>query len=176
MIDEATYRRTQSVERSTARYNSGNMGVASSDEDEPSSDMDIGECVVTPKRPHANKQVSQSRRFTLSPPAMLIAPDRGELISPDQLDFTQQEGDLYQFKAVQAEGTPEEVVLMSCQQEVNGFSLQQKSWSESPFPPQDSTTNPFYVYVKIFSISSEKKLRCLHPQLLYKLLVEPKSV
>ena len=74
---------------------------------------------------------------------MLIAPGRGGLISLDQLDSTEKAGNFYQFEAVQAEAKPEEVVLMSCQQEVNGFSLRQKRWSRSFSYDQGSTAYQF---------------------------------
>lgn len=116
---------------------------SSTDEDESSSDEHISESLFSRKKPNAYKSFSELCRFTLCPPAMLIAPGRGGLISLDQLDSTQKEGNFYQFEAVQAEAKPEEVVLMSCQQEVNGFSLRQKRWSRSSSPDQGSTAYQF---------------------------------
>ena len=153
MVDETTYRRTLKWERSVIqdgpRRHKSYYAAVSSDEDGSSSDVDVGECLATRKGTHADKHISHNRHSTLSPPAMLIAPNSGELISPDQLESAQRDGDFYQFKAVSAEGKPEEVVLMCCQQEVNGFSLQQKLWSRFSSPPRDSTFSNFYIYVMI---------------------------
>lgn len=95
-----------------------------SSESEDSSDSDTGE----------RDKVPQLCHFTLSPPAMLIAPGRRELIKPDQLDSSQKEGDSYYLKGVQAKAKPEDYVLMSVYQYVNGFSLRQKKWSRSSHP------------------------------------------
>ncbi|MDI1487539.1 MAG: hypothetical protein OHK93_006809 [Ramalina farinacea] len=55
-------------------------------------------------------------------------PQLRELIKPDQLDSSQKEGDSYYLKGVQAKAKPEDYVLMSVYQYVNGFSLRQKKW------------------------------------------------
>ena len=120
--------------------------------------------------------VSETCRFTLSPPAMLIAPWRGGLIRLDQLDSTQKEGNFYQFEAVPAEAKPEDVVLMSCRPEVHGFSLRQKQWSRSSPPLRGSTVRQICIYDIVFAPSRKRGSTVSIRNLFCKRLVEPRSM